>query len=164
MAPNKTQSSRANGGINMRRTYSRIKKHTRETTRPSAAVIISHAPWCKSSTTSKGGDWPGGTYGPMARGREQEPPQITESRQVLFSWLSCGGMDKRYCGVMWNVYMSCADQHRHRSDCERLSDPGAMWMTGRKSIWRKGVDLRPRRLYALYKGRSRRYAGVKARR
>jgi hypothetical protein len=26
--------------------------------------------------------------------------------------------------------MGRGDQHRHRNDCERLSDPGAMWLDG----------------------------------
>lgn len=33
--------------------------------------------------------------------------------------------------------MACADQHRHRSDCERLSDLGAMW-----AGWRDGNKLK----------------------
>lgn len=33
------------------------------------------------------------------------------------------------CG-MYTMYMGRGDQHRHRSDCERLSGPGAMWLDG----------------------------------
>ena len=47
------------------------------------------------------------------------------------------------------MYMGCADQHRHRNDCERLSGLGAMWTEWRDvKGMEEGVNLR--RLYKLY--------------